>query len=180
MASDVDRAVAEQLAGLERYLLEDGGVDEGPTYWSVTLHAVLPTLVAWARRRGRSVSDLLSAKVRRSAAYVAAFSTTKPGAVLREGDATSDRYHGDSIAMLAGLLSEEPVYLALAGAHTLRPETAGYLNEYICEGVFALLLGPATLALPTGVVPEYVQLPDTGLILQTAVGSPQRRDGATS
>src|ERR1035437_10835467 len=83
------------------YVLPDGGTDEGLGYFSVTLHAVLPGLLAYARARGVDVRTLLPTHFAQTAGFVAALSAMEPGRVLTEGDNTIDLVVGDTIPMLA-------------------------------------------------------------------------------
>ena len=161
MKPHTELALADLRAGMENYLLDDGGTDEGLGYFSVTLHAVLPGLIAYARARGADVSSLLPRKFAATGRFVAALSATEPGRVLTEGDNTSDLIVGDTIPMLARIFPDD-VYPRVVAACLMQRRPAGYYDQYFFEGVFAFIAGPGRLAPPEVIVPEFAVLPQTG------------------
>jgi hypothetical protein len=161
MQPHTELAVADMRAGLENYLLPDGGTDEGLGYFSITLHAVLPGLLAYARVRGVGMRTLLPANFAQTGKFVAALSATEPGRVLTEGDNTIDLIVGDTIPLLAAIFPED-VYGRVVAACLMQRRPAGYYDQYFFEGVFAFIAGPGRLAPPETIVPTFAVLPQTG------------------
>ena len=161
MQPHTELAVADMRAGMENYLLPDGGTDEGLGYFSITLHAVLPGLLAYARARGVEMRTLLPANFAQTGKFVAALSATEPGRVLTEGDNTIDLIVGDTIPLLAAIFPED-VYARVVAACLMQRRPAGYYDQYFFEGVFAFIAGPGRLAPPESIVPTFAVLPQTG------------------
>ena len=161
MKPHTELALADMRAGMEHYLLDDGGTDEGLGYFSVTLHAVLPGFLAYARARGVDVRGLLPAKFAKTGAFVAALSATEPGRVLTEGDNTIDLVVGDTIPMLAAIFPED-IYARVVAACLMQRRPAGYYDQYFFEGVFAFIAGPERLRPAETIVPTFAVLPQTG------------------
>lgn len=161
MRPHTELAAADMHAGMANYLLADGGTDEGLGYCFLTLHAVLPGLLAYARARGVDVRTLLPAQFAQTGGFVAALSAMEPGRVLTEGDNTTDLVVGDTIPLLAAIYPEA-VYARVAAACLMRRRPPGYYDQYFCEGVFAFIAGPDRLAPPETIVPTFAVLPHTG------------------
>ncbi|MBS0664443.1 MAG: heparinase II/III family protein [Verrucomicrobia bacterium] len=161
MRAHTELALGDLQAGMANYLLPDGGTDEGLGYFSVTLHAVLPGLIAYARARGQAVAPLLPPQFVHTEAFVAALSAMEPGKVITEGDNTTDLVVGDTVALLAAIYPAS-VYARVAGACLTRRRPPGYYDQYFTEGVFAFVAGPTRLAVPESIVPEFARLPQTG------------------
>jgi len=161
MKPHTELAIADMRAGMENYLLPDGGTDEGLGYFSLTLHAVLPGFLAYARARGVDVRKLLPAAFARTGDFVAALSATEPGRVLTEGDNTIDLVVGDTIPMLAAIFPGE-AYSRVVAACLMQRRPAGYYDQYFFEGVFAFIAGPGKLDPPETIVPTFAQLSHTG------------------
>jgi hypothetical protein len=161
MQPHTELALVDMRAGMANYVLPDGGTDEGLGYFSVTLHAVLPGLLAYARARGVDVRTLLPAQFAESGRFVAALSAMEPGRVLTEGDNTIDLIVGDTIPMLAAIFPGE-VYSRVVAACLMQRRPAGYYDQYFFEGVFAFIAGPDRLAPPEAIVPIFAVLPQTG------------------
>ena len=66
-----EQAFADIQEGMANYILPDGGVDEGVGYFSVTLQAVIPALLAYARVRERDIQEVLPSRLARSGDFVA-------------------------------------------------------------------------------------------------------------
>jgi hypothetical protein len=161
MKPHTELALADMRAGMANYVLPDGGTDEGLGYFSVTLHAVLPGLLAYGRARHVDVRTLLPAQFAQTGRFVAALSATDPGRVLTEGDNTIDLVVGDTIPMLAAIFPED-VYARVVAACLMRRRAPGYYDQYFTEGVFAFIAGPARLDPPVAIVPTFAVLPHTG------------------
>ena len=156
-----DLALRDMQEGMGNYILPDGGTDEGVGYFSVTLQAVLPGLLAYARVRGLDIHDVLPPALARSGHFVSVMSAMSPGGVLLDGDNSNDRFTGDAIAILAGLYPAA-VYpkIALATLLQLRGDT--YYRQYMIDGPFAFIAAPDELPAPECVVPVFGLLPQTG------------------
>ncbi|MDB6093541.1 MAG: hypothetical protein JWM32_1103 [Verrucomicrobia bacterium] len=161
MKPHTELALADMRAGMENYVLPDGGTDEGLGYFSITMHAVLPGMIAYARARGIEVSSLLPPQLARTGEFVAALSATEPGYVLTEGDNTIDVVVGDTIPMLAAIFPRD-VYARVVAACLMRRRAPGYYDQYFFEGVFAFIAAPTELAAPESIVPTFAVLPQTG------------------
>ena len=161
MKPHTELAMTDMRAGMENYILPDGGTDEGVGYFSLTLHAVLPGFLAYARARGVEAKTLLPAQFRETGRFVAALSAMEPGHVITEGDNTIDLVVGDTVAMLATILPDD-VYARVAAACLMRRRSPGYYDQYFVEGVFAFIAGPTRLAAPETIVPTFATLPHSG------------------
>ncbi len=161
MKPHTELALADMRTGMENYLLPDGGTDEGLGYFSITLHAVLPGFLAYARARGVDVRTLLPAAFAQTGGFVAALSAMEPGRVLTEGDNTIDLVVGDTIPMLAAIFPGE-VYSRVVAACLMQRRPAGYYDQYFFEGVFSFIAGPGKLAPPEAIVPNFARLAHTG------------------
>ena len=161
MRPHTEQALADMREGMENYILADGGTDEGLGYFSITLQAVLPGLLAYARARRVEMKALLPMHFSRTAGFVAALSAVEPGRVLTEGDNTTDLAAGDTIPLLAAIFPDQ-AYARVAAACLMRRRPAGYFDQYFVEGVFAFIAGPAQLAPPETIVPTFAILPQTG------------------
>ena len=161
MKPHTEQALADMREGMENYILADGGTDEGLGYFSITLQAVLPGLLAYARVRGLEMKSLLPTHFGQTAGFVAALSATEPGRVLTEGDNTIDLAAGDTIPLLAAIFPDQ-AYARVAAACLMRRRPPGYFDQYFVEGVFAFIAGPAQLAPPETIVPTFAILPHTG------------------
>ncbi len=169
----VEQAYADMQEGMRSYILPDGGVDEGVGYFSVTLQAVLPALLAYARVRAKPIHDVLPERLAKSGHFVAVMSAMSPGGVLMDGDNSNDRFTGDTIAMLAGLYPED-VYPQIARATLLQMRGATYYRQYMVDGPFAFIAAPDALPEPRCIVPVFGQLPDTGQLTSRREVSPGR------
>lgn len=157
----VEQAYADMQEGMGNYLLEDGGVDEGVGYFSVTLGAVLPGLMAYARARGKPIREVLPPRLAKSGRFVAVLSAMKPGSVLLDGDNTHERFTGDAIALLASLYPDD-VYAKIAKDTLLHARGDTYYRQYMVDGPFAFIAAPDELPEPSCIVPEFGHLPQTG------------------
>jgi hypothetical protein len=171
--SYVEQAFADIQEGMNHYLLPDGGVDEGVGYFSVTLQAVLPALLAYARARGRTVSEVLPPRLAQSGHFVAVMSAMSPGGVLMDGDNSNDRFTGDSIALLAALYPGD-VYARIAQATLLQMRGATYYRQYMVDGPFAFIAAPTELPPPECIVPVFGVLPHTGQLTNRREVAPGR------
>ncbi len=157
----VDRAFADQSEGMRNYVLADGGTDEGIGYFSLTMNAVLWTVMAYARARGKEPLKLLPPSFRHSEQFVATMSGMRPGSTLMDGDQSTDYFVGDTIPILAGLLPKSR-YADLATAALARERPFTYFNHYVSDGLLAMVWGPERLRKPRSVVPVFSRLTKVG------------------
>lgn len=169
----VEQAFKDIQEGMENYLMPDGGVDEGVGYFSVTLQAVLPGLLAYARASGRPLRDVLPSRLALSGKFVAVMSAMSPGGVLMDGDNSNDRFTGDTIAILAGLFPDD-VYPRIAQATLLQLRGATYYRQYMIDGPFAFIAAPDDLPAPECIVPTFGALPHTGQLTSRREVAPGR------
>ncbi|MFI5355868.1 MAG: hypothetical protein ACHQ4G_00890 [Opitutales bacterium] len=169
----VEQAYADLQEGMANYLLPDGGVDEGVGYFSVTLQAVLPGLMAYARARGRAIRDVLPPRLARSGNFVAVMSAMSPGGVLMDGDNSNERFTGDAIALLAAFYPDD-IYRRIAAGTRLQARGATYFRQYLVDGPFAFIGAPLDLPVPECIVPEFGRLPATGAITSRRAVAPGR------
>jgi len=169
----VDQAYADLREGMDNYLLDDGGVDEGVGYFSVTLQGVLPGLMAYARGRDLPVAEVLPPKLARCGNFVAIMSAMAPGKVLLDGDNTNERFTGDLVALMASLYPRD-IYAQLARATLLPRPGDSYYRQYMIDGPFAFIAGPTELPEPRSIVPEFGRLPQTGQLTSRREVAPGR------
>jgi len=158
-----ERAFADIQEGMANYILPDGGVDEGVGYFSVTLQAVIPALLAYARVRERNIHEVLPSRLAQSGDFVAIMSAMDPGGVLLDGDNSNHRFTGDAMAILAELYPDD-VYTAMAAGTLLQLRGDTYYRQYMIDGPFAFIAAPDDLPEPKCIVPTFGHLPDTGHI----------------
>ncbi len=159
----VEQAFADMQEGMSNYLLPDGGVDEGVGYFSVTLQAVLPGLMAYARARGKPVQEVLPTRLAKSGHFVAVMSAMKPGSVMLDGDNSNERFTGDAIALLASFYPDD-VYGRIVRETLLQARGDTYYRQYMVDGPFAFMAAPEELPETECIVPEFGHLPHTGHI----------------
>ena len=158
-----EQALADLQEGMGNTILPDGGVDEGVGYFSLTLHSVLPALLAYARVRNRDIQEILPPRLAECGRFVSIMSAMDPGGVLMDGDNSNDRFTGDTIALLAALYPDD-VYTRVAAGTLLQMRGDTYFSQYIIDGPFAFIAAPEELPEPVCIVPAFGQLPDTGQI----------------
>ncbi|RKX34538.1 MAG: hypothetical protein DRP71_06840 [Verrucomicrobia bacterium] len=156
-----EQALADLQEGMARYILSDGGVDEGVAYFNVTLRAVLPACLAYARVRKRVIHDILPPQLAKSGQFIAIMSSMTPGGALLDGDNAHDRITGDAMAIMAALYPDD-VYTRMAAGTLLHRHGETYLRQHMIDGPFAFIAAPDDLPEPTCVVPTFGQLPETG------------------
>lgn len=161
MGDYVGRALREMREAMDRYVLSDGGTDEGLGYWSLTLHKVLQGLLAYARSRNCDVRTLLPQHQAQSEQFLAVMSAMQPGEVLMDGDNSTNYLIGDTIPILAGLFPGS-IYEQIAAECLLRERPFTYFNTYILDGMYAFILGPETLPPARCVVPVFGRLEANG------------------
>ncbi|MFM8763895.1 MAG: heparinase II/III family protein [Spartobacteria bacterium] len=171
---NADRAMQQLRDGMNRYLLPDGGMDEGPMYLHLTLETILVACHAYARARGMDPRKLLPDAMPRVPDYLAAVATSSPLFHVPAEDCGTGKLLADDTAMLAALFPGG-IYDALCAGSLLQPgEPFNYLHHYAGTGVFAFLLGPDEVPAPRNCAATFSLLPVTGL-----AGS-YRTDGARS
>jgi len=161
MGDYVGRALREMREAMDRYVLSDGGTDEGLGYWSLTMHMVLQGLLAYARSRNADVRTLLPQHQGQGERFLAVMSAMQPGRVLMDGDNSTDYLVGDTIPILAGLFPGS-IYEGIVAECLLRERPFTYFNHYIADGVFAFVFGPGSLPSSQPVVPVFGRLEANG------------------
>lgn len=169
----IEQAYADMQEGMNNYLLPDGGVDEGVGYFSVTLQAVLPGLMAYARAHKKPVHEVLPKHLANSGNFVAIMSAMKPASVLMDGDNSNERFTGDAIALLAAFYPDD-VYRRIAKGTLLQARGATYYRQYMVDGPFAFIAAPLDLPEPECIVPEFGLLPHAGAITSRRELAPGR------
>ena len=164
----VDRAAEEMRQDMNRYILEDGGVDEGVGYFCMTWHAVLPAALAYVRARGHDIHDWLPPQAARCEAYIATMSGSRPGTLLLDGDNTSEVFRGEGAAVLAGVYPGSVYDKVLAEA--LKEKEFSYYDQYMNTSLFGFIFGPDKIEPSVCVVPEFSLLPRTGQATSRRLG----------
>lgn len=156
-----EQALADLQEGMARYILPDGGVDEGVGYFSVTLRAVLPACLAYARTRKRAIHDILPPRLAKSGQFIAIMSSMTPGGTLLDGDNAQDRITGDAMAIMAALYPDD-IYTRMAAGTLLHRHGPTHLRQHMIDGPFAFIAAPDDLPGPECIVPTFGRLPETG------------------
>lgn len=157
----VDRAFADQAKGMRNYILQDGGTDEGIGYFSLTMNAVLWTVMGYARARKKDPAKLLPPQFKEAENFTAIMSGVRPGTTLMDGDQSTDYFVGDTLPILAGLFPESP-YADIAAAALAQDRPFTYFNHYLVDGLLSMVWGPDRLKKPASIVPTFGRLPKTG------------------
>jgi len=161
MGEYVDRGYQDMMEIMNRYILPDGGTDEGVSYFGVTMHAVLHGILAYGKARQQEPLALMPQHFEKVASYVATLSSTTPGKILVEGDASTSCIPGDAMPILAGLLPGSVYHSLFASA--LREEAVGnYMKMYLPSFELGFALGPDEFKSPSNIVPIFSLLPHTG------------------
>jgi hypothetical protein len=101
-------------------------------------------------------------------------SAMSPGGVLLDGDNSNDRLTGDAIALLAAFYPDD-IYRHIAAATLLQLRGRTYYRQYMIDGPFAFIAGPAELPAPSCIVPEFGALPNTGQLTSRREIEPGRQ-----
>jgi hypothetical protein len=158
----VERAMTQLREGMDRYLLADGGMDEGPLYLLITLETVLVAFHAYARARGLDVRSLLPGALARTPDYLRALASSTPGTHIPDGDCAGIHQNTDTTLMLAALLPGG-VYDDLAAGGLIGGRPFTYSQHYAGTGIFSFLLGPDHIPEPRCAAATFSLLPVTGL-----------------
>lgn len=161
MGSYVDRAYEEMTEIMNRYVLPDGGTDEGVSYWGVTMHAVMMGILAFARGRSQEVGGLLPNNFDKVESYLATLSSSEPGCILPEGDTSTSCIPGDAVAILAGLFPGG-VYSKLFAGSMREGALGDYMKQYLPSCALSFALGPEDFVCESDVVPVFSVLESTG------------------
>jgi hypothetical protein len=169
----VERAMADLRESLASYILPDGGSDEGIGYWSLTIHSVLPALIAYARSRGIDARSLLPDAFAQCGNFLATMSAVVPGKVLLDGDNSTDGLIGDTIPILAAM-DPQSLFARIAAAALLEQRPPTFFNQYVLDGLLGFALGPEQFQAPRTIVPTFSRLQHIGQLTSF------RTDGARS
>ena len=121
----IDEAEKDLFDMIEAYVLPDGGVSEGPSYWHYTVSNVMPLLFVLARFRGVAMKDMVSEPVLRTARFARQMlSIQAPGATpICTNDAHMDNpFTPGLLASLWQLTGEEEYRQILSDALYGNPE----------------------------------------------------------
>lgn len=154
----VERAKDTLLEGLDRYIMSDGGTDEGLGYFGGTLETALGGMTAYARSRNVPLRDLLPPQLARSTDFLEALSAVRPGHLLLDGDSSNDESITDAILMLAGIYPEQAYLRIAAAALPIPTDQNTYYRQYYGSGVYAAILGPTELPQAECIVPTFARL----------------------
>jgi hypothetical protein len=158
----VERAMSQLRAAMDRYVLADGGMDEGPMYLLLTMETILCGLHAYARARGVDVRTLLPSAFPQMAQYFEVLAQTTPGLHIPDGDCAAESQNSDTCPMLAALFPGS-VYDRLAAGGLLKDRPFCYTDHYVGTGVFSFIFGPDKIAESGSVAATFTLLPVTGL-----------------
>jgi hypothetical protein len=157
-----DRVRADLDADLGRYLLPDGGIDEGAGYLATTQEVTLVAYTAYARRRGQEVRAVLPPLFEKSSDYYATLASGTPGEFTTEGDASRRAIVSDALPILAGLYPDKP-FGDWMEASLPRAGEFSYFQHYVGTGLYAFLLGPDRVPPRRAPADGRRLLPHTGL-----------------
>ncbi|MCX6971811.1 MAG: hypothetical protein NTV93_16880 [Verrucomicrobia bacterium] len=158
----VERAMGQLRATMDRYVLADGGMDEGPMYLLLTMETILGALHAYARARGADVRTLLPDAFPHMAQYFEVLAQTSPGLHIPDGDCATESQNSDTCPMLAALFPGS-VYARLAAGGLLKDRPFCYTDHYVGTGVFSFIFGPDHIAEAQSVGAPFSLLSVTGL-----------------
>src|SRR5947209_11965222 len=128
--------VAVMRSALNNYILKDGGTDEGMGYFSLTLHSILPPLIAYARQRKRNVKRLLPKYIDASETFFRSQCAVEPGRATTDADNTGDHLVGDTVAIMAGMFPRS-VYPKLLATCVAKRRPFSFCDQYIADGLFS-------------------------------------------
>lgn len=101
-AGRVAEAEKDLLTMWEMYLQEDGGVAEGPTYWSFTLTNMTNALYLLARYHNMPLEEYVPESIRKSVAFAEALLSNQGNRLVTVNDThPGNVYHGKTIGLLA-------------------------------------------------------------------------------
>ncbi len=140
-----DLALGDAIDNLENVIEPDGGSLEGPSYLNPTIRENYNAVKHYARARGRNLSELVPAIVKRTANYAAVVASTTNDDVIAVCDSGAS-FRNDTLRILTELVSNS--YW-----------TTLYNKQQAARG------GPMLDAAPP--LPAYVELPEIGYIAST-------------
>jgi hypothetical protein len=149
---------------MDRYILPDGGADEGVEYLTDSLSQGLLGLLAYAKRKQISVHELIPPQVARVPDYVSVMmSCTEPfGSALpiSDGGRIGEGPYQETVALLAHLYQDAAMHRLLESLLPIDQQEKGGSPGRI----FCLLYGPEEPTVASAIdVPEFVRLQDTGM-----------------
>jgi len=140
-----DLALGDAIDNLENVIEPDGGSLEGPSYLNPTIRENYNAMKHYARARGRNLSELVPAIVKRTANYGAVVASTTSDDVIAVCDSGSD-FRNDTLRILTELVPN---------SHW----TVLYNKQQAARG--EPMLDPAPP------LPAYIELPEIGYIAST-------------
>jgi len=164
MGTYVERAYTDMTKILDKYVHADGGIDEGVGYFGQSFQGALPGIIANARYQGQDFRKILKAKFKKTIKYVSALASTEYGKAIPVGDCRTEYFCGDVIPIMAALFPDS----AFGGI--LKPciekgsifSLTGMMTN--SGGILGFIYGPDKIQEARCVVPEFAQLPNTGVL----------------
>ncbi len=166
-----ERAMRQLREGMDRYLLADGGMDEGPMYLLLTLETILVGLLAYSKKRSVDVTSLLPRAFDQVEDYLRTVAGSVPGTHIPDGDCASIYQNTDSSLILASLFPNS-VYGELAEGAFLSDRPYTYSQHYVGTGIFSFIFGPDSVSKSSCAAAPFSLLPVAGL-----TGSYRSSDG---
>ncbi|HNY80470.1 MAG: heparinase II/III family protein [Sedimentisphaerales bacterium] len=140
-----DLALGDAIDNLENVIEPDGGSLEGPSYLNPTIRENYNAMKHYARARGRNLSELVPAIVRRTANYAAVVASTTSDDVIAVCDSGAS-FRNDTLRILTELVPNS--YW-----------TTLYNKQQAARGEPTLDAAPS--------LPAYIELPEIGYIAST-------------
>jgi len=140
-----DLALGDAIDNLQNVIEPDGGSLEGPSYLNPTIRENYNAMKHYARARGRNLSELVPAIVKRTANYAAVVASTTSEDVIAVCDSGAG-FRNDTLRILTELVP----------------------NSYwttLCNKQQAARGGPMLDAAPP--LPAYIELPEIGYLAST-------------
>lgn len=152
---------------LKRYIMRDGGVDEGIGYFCMTTHAVIPALIGYARCRGKNIPKVLSRYFKTTDTYLSTLSGLDPGKGSVDADCRTDKFCGDFIPVMAGFFPGSICSDILAQCiknRSIYNVTGSLLNS---GGLIGFVYGPDKIKDSRSIVSTFNIMPQSGFAVST-------------
>ncbi|WP_180146834.1 heparinase II/III domain-containing protein [Desulfoluna butyratoxydans] len=147
---------------LKRYIMRDGGVDEGIGYFCMTAQAVIPALVAYARSRGKSTHRIINRYFKKADNYLSTLSSFEPGKGSVDGDCRTENFCGDIVPVLAGLfpgsICNDILHQCIQN-RSIYNVTGSLINS---GGLIGFVYGPDKIKVSKPIVSTFNIMPKSG------------------
>lgn len=164
MGNYVERAYTDMVKILDNYVHADGGVDEGPGYFCQAFQGALPGIIAYQRSKRHDFRKFLRKKFKKTVNYVSALASTVPGKLIPVGDCRTDYFCGDVIPIMASVFTGsayDKILKSCIENGSIFSVTGLMANS---GGILGFIHGPDSVRKAECIVPEFIQLPLTGII----------------